>query len=68
MQYAAIILQLLSEAPQAYAQIKALYEALKADISETDQAKIDQALADAQKSDDAATAQADADLDAASKT
>lgn len=62
MQIAELILALLAQAPQAITQITALYNAVKADLSETDQAKIDQALADAQAGDAAATAQADTDL------
>lgn len=60
-----IILALLTQAPQALTEITALYERLKSDISETDQAKVDQALADAQKSDEAATIRAQSDLSAA---
>ena len=42
----ALILQLLTMAPQYITQIEALYEAAKGDLSSTDQATIDKALAD----------------------
>ena len=61
------ILGLIQYAPQAISEITALYGAVKADLSETDQAKIDAALANAQAQDAAATAAADAALDAAAK-
>lgn len=61
------ILSLLTYAPQAITEITNLYNVIKADISETDQAKINAALLSAQQSDAAATARADAALDAASK-
>lgn len=61
------ILGLLQYAPQAISEITAVYNAVKGDLSATDQATIDQALANAQASDAAATAAADASLDAAAK-
>jgi hypothetical protein len=64
---AQIILLLLQLAPQAIGEITALYNAVKGDLSATDQTTIDAALAAAQQSDAAATAQADADLSAAAK-
>jgi hypothetical protein len=64
---AQLILALLSQAPQAITEITALYNAVKSDISATDQQQIDAALASAQQSDAAATAQADTDLAAAAE-
>jgi hypothetical protein len=64
---AELILALLQQAPQAITEITALYAAVKADLSETDQASIDAALASAQQADASATAQADSDLDTAAK-
>lgn len=61
------ILGLIQYAPQAISEVTALYNAVKADISETDQATIDAALLAAQQGDATATAQADAALDAASQ-
>lgn len=61
------ILSLIQYAPAAISEITALYEAIKSDISETDQATIDAALAAAQQSDAAATAAADTALDNAAK-
>lgn len=68
MGIAELILELLAQAPSAITEITALYNAVKGTISATDQATIDKALADAQAADAAATAQADSDLDAASRT
>lgn len=59
------ILTLLTYAPQAVTEITALYNAVKSDISATDQDTIDAALLAAQQSDAVATAEADAVLDAA---
>ena len=64
---AQIILLLLQQAPQAISEITTLYNAVKGDLSATDRQQIDAALAVAQQSDAAATAQADADLGAAAK-
>lgn len=61
------ILSLLKYAPEAITEITALYNAVKGSLSATDQATIDQALADAQAGDAGATAQADEALEAASK-
>lgn len=61
------ILALIENAPAAIAETKALYVAIKGDLSATDQAAIDTALASAQEADFAATAKADAALEAASK-
>ncbi len=62
------ILAVIQYAPQAYTEVAALYHAVKDDMSATDQAQIDAALAAAQKDDAEATAAADAALDEASKT
>lgn len=61
------LLSLIQYAPQAISEITALYTAIKGDLSETDQAKIDAALAKAQADDAVATAQADKALSDASK-
>lgn len=60
------ILGLLQYAPQAITEITAVYNAVKGDLSATDQETIDAALAAAQASDAAATAAADQALDQAS--
>lgn len=67
MGIAQLILALLAQAPQAIAEITAVYNAVQGTLSATDQATIDKALADAQSADAAATAQADTDLDASAK-
>ena len=61
------ILALIQNAPQVINETTALYTAIKGDLSATDQATIDAALADAQSADALATKQADEALDAASK-
>ncbi len=61
------LLTMIQYAPGAISEITALYNVVKADISSDDQVSIDNALTAAQASDAAATAQADAALDAASK-
>jgi len=61
------LLSLLQYAPQAIAEITAVYNAVKGDLSATDQATIDAALAAAQNADWAATQAADDALDEASK-
>ncbi len=63
----ALILGLLTYAPQAITEINALYQAIKDTFSPADQATIDQALADAIAADAAATAKADIALDEAAK-
>lgn len=62
------ILGLIQYAPQAISEITALYNAVKSDLSATDQAQIDAALAGAQSQDAQATAAADAALSAATST
>lgn len=61
------ILSLLTYAPQAYTEIKAVYDAVKSDMSATDQQTIDNALAAAIQADKTATDAADIVLDAASQ-
>jgi len=61
------ILALIQFAPAAINEVTAVYNAIKGDLSTTDQAQIDAALANAQASDAAATAAADKALDDASK-
>lgn len=61
------LLSLLQYAPQAIAEITAVYNAIKGDLSATDQATIDAALANAIAQDAQATAAADQALDAAAK-
>ncbi len=63
----AMILGLLSYAPQAVTEINALYQAIKGTFSPSDQATIDKALADAIAADAAATIAADQALDQAAK-
>lgn len=68
MDYAAIIqliLAALTQAPALIADAEAAYNSIKADLSATDTATIDQALADAKARDAASTAAADAALEAA---
>ncbi len=61
------LLSLLQYAPQALNEIQAVYAAVKGDLSATDQATIDAALAAAMSDDAQATAAADTALDDASK-
>lgn len=61
------ILSLLQYAPQAISEITAVYNAVKGDLSATDIADIDAALAAAQQADLAATQKADDALEAAAK-
>jgi hypothetical protein len=61
------ILTILTIGPSVIDEATSIYNKVKADLSETDQAKIDQALADAQKSDADATEQADEALEQASQ-
>ena len=61
------ILSLIQYAPQAITEITALYNAIKSDLSASDQETIDAALAAAQAADATATAEADAALDQAAK-
>lgn len=67
MGIAEAILALIQFAPAAISEITAVYNAVKGDLSATDQVAIDNALTQAQAADAAATARADAALDAASK-
>lgn len=68
MPLAQIILALISAAPGAISEIINLYNAVKDDLSTTDQTTIDAALKAAQADDAQATAAADAALSAAAKT
>lgn len=61
------LLSLLQYAPQAISEITAIYNAVKGDLSATDQATIDTALKAAQDADVIATTNADKALDDASK-
>lgn len=61
------ILSLIQYAPQAITEITALYNSIKADMSQTDQATIDAALANAIAQDAQATNAADQALDQAAK-
>lgn len=61
------LLSLLQYAPQALTEIQAVYAAVKGDLSATDQATIDAALAAAIANDAAATNAADQALSDASK-
>lgn len=61
------LLSLLQYAPQAIAEITAVYNAVKGDLSATDQQTIDSALANAIAQDAAATNAADQALDQAAK-
>jgi hypothetical protein len=65
MGIAQLILALLTQAPAAYAQLKSLYDFVRADLSSTDQATLDAAFATAKAQDAADTATADAALTAA---
>ena len=65
MGIAELILGLLQAAPAAISEIRSVYNAVKGDLSATDQATIDQALFDAQVADANATAAADVALSAA---
>lgn len=61
------LLSLLQYAPQALTEIQAVYDAVKGDLSATDQATIDAALSAAITNDAAATNAADQALSDASK-
>lgn len=61
------LLSLLQYAPSAITEITAVYNAVKGDLSATDQATIDAALAAAIANDAQATAAADQALSDASK-
>lgn len=61
------LLSLLQYAPSAITEITAVYNAVKGDLSATDQATIDAALAAAIANDMQATASADQALSDASK-
>lgn len=63
-----VFLFLIKNAPTLIDSTVALYNKVKNDMSETDQSAIDRALAEAQKTDAAATAGADAALDEAAKS
>lgn len=65
---AQVLLAIIQNAPEAITEAEALYNAIKANFTNTDQAAIDLALANAKASDAAATAAADTALTAASKT
>lgn len=67
MGIAEAILALIQFAPAAISEITAVYNAVKGDLSATDQVAIDNALTQAQAADAAGTAKADAALDAAAK-
>ena len=67
MPIAQLILGLLQAAPAAIHEITAVYDAVKGDLSATDQASIDSALAKAIQADADATAAAGIALDAAAK-
>lgn len=68
MPIATAILALLQYAPSAISEITSLYNAVKGDLSATDQATIDAALAAAIANDATATAAADQALsDAANR-
>lgn len=67
MGIAEAILALIQFAPAAISEVTAVYNAVRDDLSTTDQATIDAALAHAMDADAIATAKADAALDAASK-
>lgn len=60
------ILALIQYAPQAYQEIKAVYAAVKGDLSATDQIAIDNALTQAEAADAQATTAADEALTDAS--
>lgn len=67
MGIAAALIAIIQSAPLLINEATELYQALKGDLSESDIAKIDAALATAQAADAAATAKADVALDAASQ-
>ena len=62
---ATAIIALITNAPQIINETISLYNAVRSDLSETDQQAIDAALASSQATDAQATATADAALDAA---
>ncbi len=65
MGIAEAILALIQFAPAAISEITAVYNAVKGDLSQTDQIAIDNALTQAQAADAQATAKADSALDQA---
>lgn len=68
MDYTAIIqliLSALTQAPALISDAEAAYNSIKGELSQTDTATIDQALADAKAADATSTAAADAALAAA---
>ncbi len=68
MGIAEAILALIQFAPAAISEITSVYNAVKGDLSETDQVTIDNALTQAQAADAQATAKADSALsDAANR-
>ncbi len=67
MGIAEALVAILANAPALVNEATVLYNAVKGSLSSDDQATVDAALAAAIESDSAATAKADAALDAASK-
>lgn len=67
MPVATAIIALIQAVPSAISEIRALYAAVKGDLSATDIAQIDAALKAAEDTDALATMSADQALDAASK-
>lgn len=67
MGIAEAIIAIITNAPTLIAEATTLYNAVKHSLSSEDQATVDQALAAAIASDAAATAKANAALDAAAK-
>lgn len=67
MPIATALLALIQYAPSAISEVRAVYAAIKGDLSETDIAQIDAALKTAEDTDALATMAADVALDAASK-
>ncbi len=67
MGIAEALVAILANAPTLVNEATVLYNAVKGSLSSDDQATVDAALAAAIESDAAATAKADAALDAASK-
>lgn len=67
MGIAEAILAIIQSAPFLINEATTLYEAIRGDLSATEIDQIDEALAKAQAADAAATAKADAALDAAAK-
>lgn len=67
MGIATAILAIIQNAPFLINEATTLYQAVKADLSPSDIEQIDAALATAQAADAAATAKADAALDAAAQ-